>query len=299
MTDYRISPNFDGKLPTLQQPILVAMLTGWIDASAAAAAAMETLITETNAVTLVEFDGDTFVDYRARRPLMQLREGVIEKLDWAAPKIMLGHDTNNEAVLLLTGPEPDTRWNHFANCVVELCEQLKVRRMLGMGAYPIATPHTRAAKISCTSPDAHLSSLLPFIKSSVDVPAGMEAVLEQALFNAGIQSVGLWAQVPHYVASMSYPAAAAALIAAVCDTGGISINADALREQAGVQRERLDQLVRGNSEHLAMLSQLETAFDSMHSETGMPTSGFGSGPLPSGDELAAELEQFLRDNQTD
>ncbi|MFM1839117.1 MAG: hypothetical protein RIS37_383, partial [Actinomycetota bacterium] len=87
MTDYRISPNFDGKLPTLQQPILVAMLTGWIDASAAAAAAMETLITETNAVTLVEFDGDTFVDYRARRPLMQLREGVIEKLDWAAPKI--------------------------------------------------------------------------------------------------------------------------------------------------------------------------------------------------------------------
>jgi proteasome assembly chaperone (PAC2) family protein len=298
MTDYRISPEFDGKLPVLQQPILVAMLTGWIDASAAAAAAMEALVTETNAVPLIEFDADTFVDYRARRPLMELRDGVITNLNWSAPRIMLGHDKNNEPVLLLTGPEPDSRWQHFAQCVIELSEQLKVRRMLGMGAYPIATPHTRAVKISCTSPDAHLVSLLPFIKSSVDVPAGMEAVLEQAMFNHGIQSVGLWAQVPHYVASMSYPAAAAALIAAVCDTGGISISTDALREQAGVQRERLDQLVRGNSEHLAMLSQLETAFDNTHID-GMPTSGFGSGPLPSGDELAAELEQFLRDNQTD
>jgi hypothetical protein len=47
-----------------------------------------------------------------------------------------------------------------------------------------------------------------------------------------------------------------------------------------------------------MLSQLETAFDNTHID-GMPTSGFGGGPLPSGDELAAELEQFLRDNQTD
>jgi hypothetical protein len=127
----------------------------------------------------------------------------------------------------------------------------------------------------------------------------MEAVLEQAMFNAGIQSVGLWAQVPHYVASMSYPAAAAALIAAVCDTGGISVDGESLREQAGAQRERLDDLVRGNSEHLAMLAQLETAFDNMHSDNGIPTSGFGGGPLPSGDELAAELEQFLRDNQAD
>jgi proteasome assembly chaperone (PAC2) family protein len=259
---------------------------------------MEALVTETNAVPLIEFDADTFVDYRARRPLMELRDGVITKLNWSAPRIMLGHDKNNEPVLLLTGPEPDSRWQHFAQCVIELSEQMKVRRMLGMGAYPIATPHTRAVKISCTSPDTHLASLLPFIKSSVDVPAGMEAVLEQAMFNHGIQSVGLWAQVPHYVASMSYPAAAAALIAAVCDTGGISISTDALREQAGVQRERLDQLVRGNSEHLAMLSQLETAFDNTHID-GMPTSGFGGGPLPSGDELAAELEQFLRDNQTD
>jgi proteasome assembly chaperone (PAC2) family protein len=299
MTSAPLPFTVKGQLPTLDSPVLIVMLNGWIDASGAANAAMEHLKNAIVSRDLITFDGDAFIDYRARRPLMQLRDGVITKLDWSAPRIMVGHDANNEPILLLTGPEPDSRWQHFAQCVVELSEKLNVRRMLGMGAYPIATPHTRAVKISCTSPDAHLSSLLPFIKSSVDVPAGMEAVLEQAMFNAGIQSVGLWAQVPHYVASMSYPAAAAALIAAVCDTGGISVDGDSLREQAGAQRERLDDLVRGNSEHLAMLAQLETAFDNMHSDNGIPMSGFGGGPLPSGDELAAELEQFLRDNQAD
>jgi len=288
-----------GTLPQIKDPLLVVMMTGWIDTSSAAAAAVELVAKETSAVKIIDFDIDTFVDFRARRPIMELREGVNTKLVWSTPEIALGRDINNKDILLLTGPEPDTHWNLFAETIADISVQFGVRRMIGIGAYPFATPHTRAVYISCTSPDKDLVSSLPYLKSSVDVPAGMEAVLEQALFNAGIQSVGLWAQVPHYVASMSYPAAAAALIAAVCDTGGISISAEALREQAGVQRERLDQLVRGNSEHLAMLSQLETAFDNMHSETGMPTSGFGSGPLPSGDELAAELEQFLRDNQTD
>jgi hypothetical protein len=66
-----------------------------------------------------------------------------------------------------------------------------------------------------------------------------------------------------------------------------------------VQRERLDQLVRTNPEHAAMLTQLEIAFDAEHSGNGTLTTGFGGVPLPSGDELAAELEKFLRENRTD
>ena len=53
---------------------------------------------------------------------------------------------------------------------------------------------------------------LPFRTSSVDVPAGMAAALEQTVHERGIPAVGIWAQVPHYVASMSYPAASVALL---------------------------------------------------------------------------------------
>ncbi len=296
---YTISSEFDATLPKLNSSLLVVMLSGWIDASAAAAAAMEMLIIDTNAKTLVTFDADEFIDYRARRPTMELRDGINTKLTWSTPQLLLGHDVNGKPVLLLTGPEPDSRWQHFADVVGDLALDLGVWRMLGIGAYPIATPHTRAVQVSCSSPSAAVIAALPYLKSSVDVPAGMEAALEHALAKRNIDALGLWAQVPHYVASMAYPAASAALLGAVCDSGGLSLDTSAIRQQATLQRERLDQLVRANPEHAEMITQLELAFDASHSGNGTLTTGFGGAPLPSGDEIAAELEQFLREHRAD
>jgi len=98
---------------------------------------------------------------------------------------------------------------------------------------------------------------------------------------------------------MAYPAAAAALLGAVSDSGDIEIDISGLLEQATIQRERLDSLVRNNPEHAAMLTQLEQVFDEAHSGNGQLTTGFGGVPLPSGDELAAELGQFLRAHRSD
>ena len=295
MSDYyKINPAFQDVLPELEKTLLVVMLSGWIDASAASANAMEILIAETAAKPLLTFDADTFIDYRARRPTMELRDGVNTKLTWSAPELLLGKDSNGRPVLLLTGPEPDSRWQKFAEVVSQLAVALNVRRMLGIGAYPIATPHTRAVQVSCSSPSREIIATLPYIKSSVDVPAGMEAALEHAFASRNIGAIGLWAQVPHYVASMAYPAASAALLEAVCESGDISISTSIVRQQAALQRERLDQLVLANPEHAAMLTQLELAFDASHSGNGTLTTGFGGTPLPSGDELAAELEQFLK-----
>ena len=296
---YEIGSEFNGTLPRLDSSLLVVMLSGWIDASSAAAAAMELLIIDTKAKTLITFDADEFIDYRARRPTMELREGVNTRLTWSTPQLLLGYDIDSKPVLLLTGPEPDNRWQHFADVVGDLALKLGVRRMLGIGAYPIATPHTRAVQVSCSSPSKDLVESLPYLKSSIDVPAGMEAALEHALAKRSIEALGLWAQVPHYVASMAYPAASAALLGAICDSGGISLETSGIRQQATLQRERLDQLVRANPEHAAMLSQLEQAFDESHSGNGTLTSGFGGAPLPSGDEIAAELEQFLREHRAD
>ena len=70
---YRIAPQFGNTLPRLSDPLLVVMFSGWIDTSIAAGNAMEALIAETGATDLLEFDTDLFVDYRARRPTMELR----------------------------------------------------------------------------------------------------------------------------------------------------------------------------------------------------------------------------------
>jgi hypothetical protein len=295
MTDaYRIAEQYHGALPPTDRPLLVVMLTGWIDASNAAAAAMDALIDKTAATTIVEFDADTYIDYRARRPIMELRLGVNTRLNWVTPKLLLGRDRNNRDILLLTGAEPDANWQRFANDVTTLARSLGVRRMLGLGAYPVATPHTRHVKMSCTCPSPSIVATLPYIKSSLDAPAGVESVLEHALTAVDIDAIGLWAQVPHYVSSMPYPASTLALLNAVAEVGNVDIDVSELRDIVDVQRDRLDRLVNENSEHAAMLRQLEQAFDAAQAADGTLAN-----ELPDGDQLAAELEQFLRQHRSD
>lgn len=260
--------------------VLVVGLSGWIDASGAAAGALEVLETQLGVELFATFDDDMFIDYRARRPTMTLRDGVNEALTWNVPELRLGRDGDGRVVGVLSGPEPDSNWRLFASALADVAVQLGVVHMVGLGAYPMAAPHTRAPQLSCTSPSTEVLAGVSYLKTSVEVPAGMEALLEHALHERGIRTIGLWAQVPHYVTAMAYPAASAALLEAVRDLTGVHVDAKDLRAQAVIQRERLDGLVAANPEHRRMVTHLEEAWELAHE---------------SGEHLAAELERFLRD----
>jgi hypothetical protein len=281
-----------GELPALERPVLVVMLSGWIDASGAAAAAMMAIEDECDSVPVATFDSDTFIDYRARRPVMELREGVNTRLVWSDIELKVGNDTAGRPVLTLTGPEPDSNWKAFARAVTELALRLDVYQMVALGAYPFATPHTRTSRLSSSSPSADVIAGVPYLKNSVDVPAGVSAVLEHALTEGGVASLGIWVQVPHYLSAMSYPGASVALLDGLREVTGISIGAGDLAREADIQRARIDQLVAGNDEHGTMVRQLEAAYDAFADEQGP---AMGAGDLPSGDDIAAEFERFLRD----
>jgi PAC2 family len=281
-------------LPSLNAPVMVVMLTGWIDASGAAAAAMATVQEEWSVRPLATFDGDTFIDYRARRPTMELREGVNVRLVWADIELHVGRDAEGHDVLTLSGPEPDSQWRHFADVVSTLAVELGVRKMVVLGAYPFATPHTRDPRLSSSSPSVDLVDSVPYLKNSVDVPAGMGAVLEHAFTAKGVPAIGIWAQVPHYVSAMSYPAATLALLTGLHDVAGLVVDAASISQETVIQRQRLDQLVAGNDEHRSMVNQLEELYDQAQQQTDL----LGTGGIPTGDELAAEFERFLRDQDT-
>lgn len=281
-------------LPTLDAPVIVVMLTGWIDASGAAAEAMSTAQREWSVRPLATFDGDVFIDYRARRPTMELRDGVNTRLVWSDIELHVGRDAAGHDVLTLSGPEPDAQWRHFAAVSSSLAVQLGVRKMVALGAYPFATPHTREPRLSTSSPSHDVVAGLTYLKNSVDVPAGMGAVLEHAFIDKGVPALGIWAQVPHYVSAMSYPAATLALLQGLREVADLHVEAADIRQESIIQRQRLDQLVASNDEHQAMVRQLEELYDKQD-QTGLIGPGHS---MPTGDELAAEFERFLRDQDT-
>ena len=271
--------------------VLVSGLDNWIDAGLGAAGALAAMATADGAAParpLVTFDADLLVDHQARRPTMQLVDGVNTGVTWPSLELAAAADVEGRPYLLLRGAEPDHRWQAFSRSVVELCRRHQVELVVGLGAYPAPAPHTRDPRVVATATTEALAARVGFLPGSMDVPASINAAVERACAEAGIEAIGLWAQVPHYVANFPYPAASAALLTKLGELTGLRFPTDHLLAAAAETHARIDQLVVQNEEHLAMVHQLERLVD----ERPAP------GPLPSADELAAELEQFLR-NQGD
>lgn len=273
---------------------MVVMLNGWIDAGGAARAALQAVEQESDADPIAQLDDDVYIDFRARRPTMELRDGLNLVLNWERIVISVGHDQTGQDLLLLTGPEPDMSWHRFTRVIGELASELGVRQMAHLGAYPFAVPHTRPARLSVSSPSQDVLARVPFLRSSIDVPAGVAASLEQDFHERGIPALGIWAQVPHYISAMSYPAASVALLEGLREATGVVIDAAELRSEVMTQGRRLDSLIAANDEHAKMIEQLEQLYDA--SDDGVPVEGGGpSLEMRSGDELAEELEAYLRD----
>lgn len=269
-------------------PVMVICLEGWVDAGLGGAAAMATLLGQTESVPIATFDGDELIDRRARRPMMRVTDGVHQGLTWPAIQLRAGTDANGSDVVFLVGPEPDFKWIRFTADVVELSQALGVRMVVGLGAFPAPVPHTRPIRLAATASTPELAGQVGFVSGTIDVPAGIHAALEQAHAEVGIPVVGLWARVPHYAAAMPYPAASAALVDALALVSGLSFSSDELAAAGAAANQRVDQLIANSDEHRQLVRQLEAQIDVVEPQPGL-------GNLPSGDELAAELERFLRD----
>jgi hypothetical protein len=269
----------------LDRPVLVVALEGWIDAGMAASGAASTLLNDLDTETVAVFDADELLDHRARRPVLHLVAGVSEEMTWPSIEVLAAQDLDGRDLLVLAGPEPDHSWRAFGHAVVGLAADLGCEMVVGLGAYPATVPHTRPIRLSITAGTEELAGRWPYLRGSLDVPAGAQAVVERFAADRGMDSLTLWAQIPHYASGGAYPAGSVALLENLETVSGLRLPRGELVEEAVETDERLDAAIARNDEHTAMLRALEADADDAPSE----------GEIPSGDELAAELERFLRD----
>jgi proteasome assembly chaperone (PAC2) family protein len=277
--------------PELEEPVLIVALEGWIDAGLAAGTAVTTLLGQLPHELVATFDGDELIDHRARRPILGIVNGVHETLRWPEIRLQAGQARTGRGVLVLTGPEPDMRWHRFCAEIVAIASRLGVTQVFGLGAFPAPVPHTRGVRLAATASTAELAADVGYLPVSIDVPAGAQAAIEHAFGEASVPAVGLWARVPHYVSAMPYPAAAAALLGELSRLARVDVDTSTLEAAGHATATQIDALVAGSEEHTAMVRQLERQHDAEE------TPRANLGPLPSGDELAAELERFLRGQQ--
>lgn len=271
-----------GEWPELHAPVMVVALTGWVDAGMAGAGALAALHAQLDdARTFGRLDLADLTDLTETRPTVRLVDGVTREIEWPSIELVSGHLGGD--VVLVAGTEPSARWRAVVADLVDVASRLGVSAVYTLGGMPASVSHRRPVRVLATAGDPDRAREVGALRLDYTGPIGLATVLQVELGRAPVPvaGVGLWAQVPHYVSANASPAAVSALLARLRVLTGLDIDARVLDEAGEAYRARLEEELAERPDVAEIVHTLDKLEDPGH--------------LPTGDELATEIERFLRE----
>lgn len=280
---------FDGLAP-LNRPIMVLALRGLFDIAEVATDAIDTLVADRVAPVIASIDADPFFDFTQERPQVEFDDDdETRQIRWPQNEFRLvrfpelTHD-----LIVLSGVEPHLRYATFAGCIVTVARQLGCEVVVTVGAALEPVPHTRPPQVVGSSTTEGLVRALGLSLPRYQGVTGLVGVLQTMLEGAALPAVSLRVGVPHYLGNAKHPQSSAALLRHLEHVLGVPTGHAALDEEALRWRSLHDEAVAEDEQAGTYVAMLEREFDRRMEAT-----------LPSGDDLAAELERFLREQRDD
>ena len=286
--------------PELRRPVLVAAFRGWNDAGDAASGAALELRRLFRAERFADIDPEEFFDFQVNRPHVRW-EGDRRVLEWPETTFAAAKLPEAERdVVVLVGSEPNNRWRTFTETILQLALDIGVSRVVLLGALQVDVPHSRPVPLTGSGSTTALEARFDLRRSGYEGPTGIVGVLHQACVAAGIEAVSLWAGVPHYLAGTSYLPGVLALSERALGVLEVERSLDRLARDAAAQKDDIAEVVAEDEDLAAYVEELEERADEDDDgelgdvvdveERALPH------PPVSGEELAAELERYLRDH---
>jgi proteasome assembly chaperone (PAC2) family protein len=268
--------------PSLRDPVMLVALTGWVDGGLAGtgtlAAVAEALEAPRKFATL---DLADLLDLQQTRPTVSLTDGVTRKVEWPSIDLVAGRAGRD--VIIVAGPEPSIRWRDVTSTLVDVARRLDVQLAVTLGGMPAPVSHRRPINVMATASSRSVAQELGALRADYFGPTGAQTVLQVALGAAGVRAAGLWAQVPHYVAATPSPPAIRAMLERLREVTGLTGDLHSLDEQSDEYPERVGDGLSERPDVADMVRQLEAQSE--------------SDEVVSGEELAREIERFLRDER--
>jgi len=283
--------------PPLRNPVLIAAFKGWNDAAESASSAVRYLVREWSASTLTTMDTEDFYVYTETRPRVRLRDGFSREVEWPSLKVYTYADeTQLRDVVLMVGHEPQLRWPTFTHELLGLIERLGVSDVVLLGALLADVPHTRPQRLVGSASNEELRERLRGLDISMsryEGPTGILGVLQDACGRAGVPTVSLWGNVPHYITASPNPQVSLGLLRHLTTLLDVPINLRTLEGQARRFRGRVDEAIAQSPEAANYVRELE----GREGDDEFP--GEERSSLPTGPEVVRALEEYLRQQRTD
>ena len=273
----------------LRNPVLLVALRGLFDIGGVATSALDWMLKERDAITVAGIDPDPFFDFTQERPEVYLDEDGERCIRWPENEFfIIRYPKGARDLVVLNGSEPHFAWSTFADCIVNVCQGLGCNLVVSLGAAAEQVPHTRVPFVVGSTTNNDLAQRLALSKPQYQGPTGMAGVLLETLDRAGIPSVSLRVGVPHYLMAAQHPKSAAALLQHLQHVLGIPTDHTNLIEEIIRWQELHNEAVEGDAQATDYLRMLETRHDQLMQDT-----------IATGDDLAAELEEFLSQQDPD
>jgi len=273
---------------------LIAGLTGFADAGAGVTQLSEYLLDTFDPEVIAEFDVDALLDYRARRPTIYFDQTHLTDYEPAKLNLYLAKDEIGQQFLLLTGFEPDFQWEAFTAAVLDLVDRFQVKSTTWVHAIPMPVPHTRPIGVTVSGNRMELTDAMSVWKPHTQVPANALHLVEYRLQQAGHPTAGFVLLIPHYLADTEFPLAAVKALESISAATGLIFPTDGLRDEGRDFIARIAAQLETNGELEKLVTTLEERHDSYMLDNPLRSPLTDQdGELPSADDIATELENFL------
>ncbi|RAY13966.1 PAC2 family protein [Actinomadura craniellae] len=269
--------------PELVDPVLVAAFEGWNDAGEAASGVVRHLESTWGARPIAELDPEDYYDFQMTRPLVDMSDGESRGITWPTTRISVARPPGTERdIVLVQGIEPNMRWRAFCREIVEFSQRLRVGSVVLLGALLADVPHTRPVPVTASATDIELIGGLNVEPAKYEGPTGVLGVLQDAYGAVELDTVSLWAAVPHYVSQPPSPKASLALLRRVEDLLDVTVPLGDLPEEARAWENGVNELAEQDSEVADYVRSLEEQREATEL------------PEASGEAIAHEFERYLR-----
>lgn len=268
----------------LRNPVMLVALQGLFDIGNVATSALDWMIKERDGTIVADVDPDPFFDFTQERPQAYLDEDGDRQIRWPENEFMVvRYPEGARDLVIINGVEPHLAWGTFAACVVTVAQSLNCNLVVSLGAAAEQVPHTRVPLVVGSTTNVELAARLGLGRPQYQGPTGVAGVMLEALDRADIPSISLRVGVPHYLMNAQHPKSAAALLQHLQHVLGIPTDHANLVGEIDRWQELHDAAVEGEAQAAAYVEMLERRHDQLIERT-----------MPTGDDLAAELEEFLR-----
>jgi PAC2 family protein len=243
--------------PRLHDACMIAAFEGWNDAGEAATSALRYLAAAIRSVPVAEIDGEEFLDFTVRRPMVRFDADGARVIDWPGTRFRFGSADPSRELVVAHGVEPHVQWRRYCDLFSTVVARLRVSRVVLLGAYVADVVYSRPVSVTGFASEPGLLESLEVLPSSYEGPTGIVGVLGEKLQREGVEVMSLWAGLPHYISASPNPRGALALLQKLDACLKLGVDLEPLRREAAAFEEKISAIVSSDPELSEYVRQLK------------------------------------------